>query len=541
MSNKKNIDRLFQEKFKDFEVSPDEKVWGNIAKELEGKPKKGLVIPLWLKVGSVAAMVAFFIFFGLMETSQKPSVVNTRSSKKEQQKSDAEKQELINVYEQEKTSITNQTTLKEDKERPALKNGSSSEKVKNEPTIVSQSTNGSDTGEKAENNLNTVKSKNAERSGVSPQNIEENKSLIAKNANSNPSAEKDNGGKTNSRLKNTEEKNHNNGLRFAETKSVENTESTEKRSLNNFEKSIVVSTKTMEDNTAINPTEKDTSSEKSGNDRFVKTAEDNKKSLLEVATEKEKSIDEELVENIKGNKGNWVVSPNVSPIYYNSLNGGNAIDSKFNNNKSEGEISMAYGVNFAYAISDKVKVRSGISKVKVGYNINDVAFSPMINARTLSSIKPSQTNKDVEVVSSNRKSVASSIPNQVFAVESRSYASGSLHQEMGFIEVPLEIEYALLDQKFGINLIGGASTLFLNDNTIFINSERGETDLGEANNLNNVSFTTNIGVGLDYQLTQQFKINLEPTFKYQLNAFSRDSNGFKPYYFGVYTGLSFNF
>jgi len=30
-------------------------------------------------------------------------------------------------------------------------------------------------------------------------------------------------------------------------------------------------------------------------------------------------------------------------------------------------------------------------------------------------------------------------------------------------------------------------------------------------------------------------------FKYQLNTFSKNDGGFKPYYLGVYTGLNFRF
>ena len=39
MSEKKHIDRLFQEKFKYFEVSPEDKVWDNIEAKLKEKKK----------------------------------------------------------------------------------------------------------------------------------------------------------------------------------------------------------------------------------------------------------------------------------------------------------------------------------------------------------------------------------------------------------------------------------------------------------------------------------------------------------------------
>jgi deoxyribodipyrimidine photolyase len=40
MNDKKNIERLFQERFKDFEVAPPENAWQNIAARLEKKESK---------------------------------------------------------------------------------------------------------------------------------------------------------------------------------------------------------------------------------------------------------------------------------------------------------------------------------------------------------------------------------------------------------------------------------------------------------------------------------------------------------------------
>jgi type VI protein secretion system component VasF len=61
MSEKKNIDRLFQEKFKDFEVAPPDFVWGNIQSRLEEK-KKRRVIPLWFRLSGVAAILVTGMF-----------------------------------------------------------------------------------------------------------------------------------------------------------------------------------------------------------------------------------------------------------------------------------------------------------------------------------------------------------------------------------------------------------------------------------------------------------------------------------------------
>ncbi len=40
MSERQNIDRLFQEKFKDFEATPSDKVWANIQREMNPTEKE---------------------------------------------------------------------------------------------------------------------------------------------------------------------------------------------------------------------------------------------------------------------------------------------------------------------------------------------------------------------------------------------------------------------------------------------------------------------------------------------------------------------
>ena len=43
MKTHKNIDRLFQEKLKDFDVSPPKSAWSNIEKGIHGSNKKPLI------------------------------------------------------------------------------------------------------------------------------------------------------------------------------------------------------------------------------------------------------------------------------------------------------------------------------------------------------------------------------------------------------------------------------------------------------------------------------------------------------------------
>lgn len=61
MKEQKNIDRLFQEKFKDFEAMPDDKVWAGI---VDKQQKKRAIIPLWLQLSGAAAILALIFIAG---------------------------------------------------------------------------------------------------------------------------------------------------------------------------------------------------------------------------------------------------------------------------------------------------------------------------------------------------------------------------------------------------------------------------------------------------------------------------------------------
>ena len=59
--------------------------------------------------------------------------------------------------------------------------------------------------------------------------------------------------------------------------------------------------------------------------------------------------------------------------------------------------------------------------------------------------------------------------------------------------------------------------------------------------LNNINFSANLGVIFSYKFDKKWALNFSPMLKSHLNTFNNNSNGFKPYYFGVYSGINLNF
>jgi len=258
---------------------------------------------------------------------------------------------------------------------------------------------------------------------------------------------------------------------------------------------------------------------------------------IEEAMEKNNDADEKEKEHLN----RWSLAPNAAPVFFNSMGKGSSIDPQFNNNSKSSELNMSYGINASYALNNKLSVRSGINKVNLGYNTNDVVVFQSVGASSnvgaLKNVSPEgNADGDVSVLSTEN-----------FANESsESFIAGtsqntSINQSLSYIEIPLEIKYMLSDKKLGIDVIGGFSSFFLSDNALYSDYEGNRTSIGKANNINNVSYSANFGLGLNYKVTKKLNLNLEPMFKYQFNTFNNTSGNFKPFFIGVYTGFGIKF
>lgn len=488
MSDKKHIDRLFQEGFKDFEATPSDAVWKNIEANLNEKKKKRRVIPLWWRYAGVAALLLLLLTVGNLlfnntKTSTKNQIVDIEKTSEE--KSDVIIANPLNTGGQSGNSIANNNNSEETKQ---LSKSTLSEKINNASIANNQTGSNKNETESISNNRTLLNNKN-------------NHQTIA-NANDK------------------------NGLFLKENISDEATVASiiEKpsSSVNNEMlvdkiEAIEIINKASETNIAAT-TAKEEAIDNKGNTLTI-----------EEAIEKNKNI---IKEDNKTNR--WSIAPNAAPVYFNTLGKGSSIDQQFNNNSKTGDVNMSYGISTSYAINKKLKVRSGINKVNLGYNTNDIVVfqSSGSSSSALKNVSGAlNTESDVSVASG-----------EALTPESFGSSNTSINQSLGYIEIPLEFQYSFSEKRLGVNVIGGFSSFFLNDNSVHSENANGQrTFLGEANNINNTSYSANFGVGLNYKFSKKIDLNLEPTFKYQFNTFNNTTGNFTPYFIGVYTGFAIKF
>jgi hypothetical protein len=622
MSDKKNIDRLFQEKFKDFEAAPPEFIWENIREVLEEKKKKR-VVPLWFRLGGVAAVIAIATLLGNLyldswdDGKTAPAVTTSPGNNQAQPPLkalptdvNAKGNGVIDRRDNPSGPVNSIVVNGDGKGEPKGKNSNvlnnapagTSTQIKTrtdldpqDDALVNHNPNKVDNknstpGKKhdpsqqdnAVANANNLKNKGivkgvksnsvtnpdtavANNSASYKKSVKENtsakgglnpaKNSVANNGNQTPKG-KDNG--TGGAL-DTTKNNQNNGYLKPNSTVANSTNKTKGNIVNgkddngttitnsainssngvagakdnegtatNVASAVVIDTTTPLPNDAVAETKIDTAA--------VAPENELEKLLREQQENKDAEKDKVLADT--GNKNKWNIKPQVAPVFYNSFSNGSPIDAQFTSNAKTYDNDLSVGLGVNYAVTNRITIRSGVNTVNLNYATQGVEFYASMDGQT-NNIAARSSNANIVVQDQTRGNTlevffADKLPVETF--------NGAMVQRTGYIEVPVEMSYALLNKKFGIDIIGGVSTLFLNQNNVSVVSVQGyTTSVGEAQNLNNIHFSTNVGLGFKYRFFKSFEANFEPMFKYQVNTFSRDAGNFKPYFIGLYSGISFSF
>jgi len=241
---------------------------------------------------------------------------------------------------------------------------------------------------------------------------------------------------------------------------------------------------------------------------------------------------------VKGNNPNtidkkWSVGPTVAPIFYNSLQNGSPLNDALSDNAKTSDNALSFGVKVNYQLSNKFFIQSGVNKVELAYNTKNVNAQISTSKNALNNMNTNKSGVILTPIRGGQVGGGSEL--------NKSGISGDLNQSIEYFELPIEMKYNLYDKKIGLNLVGGFSTLILSNNSVSIIAQNDVTDLGDANNLNDLNFSGNVGVDLDYKISKSWYLNVAPMFKYQFNTYSNNSGDFKPYYFGLYSGLNYKF
>lgn len=587
MSERQNIDRLFQEKFKDFEAAPSDKVWANIQRQMNNteKKKEPVLLPLWLKVCGVAAvfLIGFFIgsnffFNGSQNDINSSSATGIAVDEENDTKNSATHKNNVILNKESFTTDTNSITLSEKEETTThdniirgvahSENNASDFNKKQNTFIQNHTTANRKNGEEKAYSLNDTSNATAIVEGkdnnafvATPQttiSFETNKTnnssaLVNNQKNSAQVINQLSDGSRNTTNTSNESTfiNENSAdLLFDNPNSKVAFEVGKERYTDKKERGILIKSSIPNDRkTPTNPSvslltkdEKllkksvnpNTTIASSKDSLQMAKGKETPNPLDQLLKEKEEQEKEEKKQNAAKNK--WLVSSKVTPIFMNASGNSSAIDKQFDNNKRSYETTFSYGIGMSYAVTDRLSVRTGVHSLNMKYQTNDIVYYQSKEMRNIENVRRNETGNSIQIEDKDNRSMAFS-GNSIVTQKT----NGAITQQMGYIEVPTEVSYKVLNKKFGIEVIGGLSTLFLTQNNVSLISTHREMKIGEANNLNNIHVSSNVGLGFKYSFSKSFEANMEPMFKYQINTYRNNSSDFKPYYMGVYTGISYRF
>lgn len=253
-------------------------------------------------------------------------------------------------------------------------------------------------------------------------------------------------------------------------------------------------------------------------------------------------------------EGGWALGSFFSPLYTYRTTENQSFGLFDNSYKSshdgpaafeEGQITYTAGITANYQFSSRWKLETGLSYTKHGQSKNALVYendlrndpgkidlstsAGRINSAKLPQEIGQEISQDNQFSSTDR-----------FVTNSKT--DTEIHQRFDYIEIPLILKYKLYQDKIDISLLSGISTAVMVNNQAEVTINGQTNSLGGINNLRKFLYSSVLGFGMQYEISQGWFLNVEPTFKYALHSINPSKDyQHKPYSLGVYTGVSVGF
>jgi hypothetical protein len=255
-------------------------------------------------------------------------------------------------------------------------------------------------------------------------------------------------------------------------------------------------------------------------------------------------------------RSRWSIGALVIPTYYSSVSFSNDDAAKDLIKAEEAAVSYSGGFSFAYKVGKRLSLQTGLYYSSIGQKVTGVdsysGFTSFNNAKgagmfsvVTSSGTISSGNRDIYLADNNTGSrVLSALSLDVFdpVKADLSYLSNTVHQSFNYLEIPFVMKYKLFDRTIDFNLTGGISYNLLINNTAYAMSGGEKYYIGNTGSLSPVTFSSSLGMGIEYSFSGKLSLNLEPTFRYYITPLGGlAGSSIHPYSFGVLSGISYRF
>ncbi|MBM3419802.1 MAG: PorT family protein [Bacteroidetes bacterium] len=270
----------------------------------------------------------------------------------------------------------------------------------------------------------------------------------------------------------------------------------------------------------------------------------------------ESSADHGTLSTVKqGMARRWQMGMGLSPSYIIKKAGGDPVMANMLDSERS-FISYTGGITVSFSFTNRLSLSTGLQYSSVGQAIEDLAaytgFSPHIDSKGSGNISVTTSagtilsdNPDLYIADHAGGRVTTAYSRDVFdpVKANLPYASGEIVQSFGYLEMPIMLRYKLIDRMVDLSLTGGVSYGLLIANSVHATTISGEKiEVGRTGGVNPFSISSQIGVGLAYNLTGSVLFNIEPLMRYNISALGTEGTSVpNPWSVGLFTGFSIRF
>jgi hypothetical protein len=240
-------------------------------------------------------------------------------------------------------------------------------------------------------------------------------------------------------------------------------------------------------------------------------------------------------ENVKKSKTSSTAEKWALEVFAGIANSENYKNEKTLGNANDSKQGSTYGVKTKYKINKKWAVGSGLKINELGQSVANVSYIKTADNAFLSTGDYFVQNSTVPQIASTDGYVLVSNATKN-ALKSDNLQSGNLDQSLRYIEMPLEVSYAIFSKnKASISLNTGGFVGKLISNSVAIDGN----SLGENINANDFVYGSTLSSTLQYRVYKKTNVFVEPAMNYYVNPLN--SQSFNQFQWGLNFGLNVSF
>ena len=252
----------------------------------------------------------------------------------------------------------------------------------------------------------------------------------------------------------------------------------------------------------------------------------------------------------------WSIGALASPAYYSKFDFDKNDASKDLIKSEKAAASYSGGIAFSYLVNKRLSVQTGLYYSSLGQKVTGVSsfagFHDFFDVKTGSDfiVKTSSgiiTSYNNDIYLKDNLSGSRVITRYTADVfdpykSNLQYIDNSILQNFNYLEIPFLLRYKIIDRKIDIDLMGGLSYNLLVNNTVYSVSGGVKYYIGKTEGLSPVTFSSSLGVGMEYSLSKRLSLNLEPNFRYYITPLGGlAGSSIHQYSFGILSGFFYKF